>query len=84
MFAPRQGRRSATLLLAITCGGGAVQCAVPFASGHGDGAPFLAPLVVLIALAYCLMRVVLKAVTKAPSGTTMEVPGGPDAPPRVR
>lgn len=60
------------------------QCAVPFASGQGDGAPFLAPLVVLVALAYCLLRVVQKAVTKDPSGTTLEMPRDPNASPPVR
>lgn len=80
----QHGLRIGTLLSVIACDSPAVQCAVPFASGHGDGTPFLAPLVVLVALAYCLMRVVLKAVTNEPSSATTEVPREPSAPQRVR
>ncbi|MBL7939749.1 MAG: hypothetical protein JNL43_10350 [Flavobacteriales bacterium] len=84
VFGPERWRRIRVLLTVTVCANTAVQCAVPFSTGHGDGTPFLAPMVMIVSLSYYLIRVVLKAVTKGPSGSTMEVPDGPGAPPNVR
>ncbi len=80
----QQGRRLGAMLLAFLCGGFTAQSAVPFASGHGDGTPFLAPLLVLVALAYYLVRVLPKTLWKDSFNSKAEVPRFPSAPPRVR
>ena len=44
------------------------RCAVPFASGHGDGSSSLAPLIVTVLLAYYLHRFLMRVASRVPSG----------------